>query len=271
VLSLLAALFLVSRLTVPLARAAAAARQVGAGQTPAPLPETGPSELVELARRFNRMVREVRELLDNRTTLLAGISHDLRTPMTRLRLNLELQREAPASERIDRALADLEAMNRLVSAYMELARSARPEDREVCDLAAVLAELATESGVSWKGGTPCPVTVAPLALRQVLRNLLENARRYGGAATPELLLDCAASHARIVVRDFGPGIPEAELDKVFRPFYRLEASRSAATGGSGLGLAIARQLADSQGWRLELQNRQPGLDAVLSIDCPAAP
>ena len=288
-LSLLAAVFLVSRLTVPLARAAAAARQVGAGQTPAPLPETGPSELVELARRFNHMARQVRELLDNRTTMLAGISHDLRTPMTRLGLNLELLRDAPAPERIDRALADLEAMNRLISAYMELARSARAEAKVDCDLVPLLAELAAEAGAIWQGGrageatagqvasasggaavAACQVAVAPLALRQVLRNLLQNARRYGGERPPELLLEAAAGQVRIVVRDFGPGIPPAELDKVFRPFYRLEASRSASTGGSGLGLAIARQLADSQGWRLGLQNRAAGpdcgLDAWLEIE-----
>ncbi|MDP3421497.1 MAG: HAMP domain-containing protein, partial [Thiobacillus sp.] len=124
-LSLLTALFLVRRLTVPLARAARAARQVGEGQLPEPLPETGPAELAELARRFNTMATEVRNLLDNRTTLLAGISHDLRTPMTRLQLNLEMLRDEPNQARIDRSLCDLAEMNTLISGYLELARTTR--------------------------------------------------------------------------------------------------------------------------------------------------
>jgi two-component system osmolarity sensor histidine kinase EnvZ len=264
-LSLLTALFLVRRLTVPLARAAAAARQVGAGELPAPLPETGPSELVELARRFNDMGHQVRELLDNRTTLLAGISHDLRTPMTRLRLNLELLREQPAPQRIERALADLEAMNTLIAGYLELARSSRAEARVETDIVPQLAEIAADTGVAWTGGAPCRLAVAPLALQQILRNLIQNARRYGGEKIPELRLETTPEVATVIVRDFGPGIAPGEIGKVFRPFYRIEASRSASTGGSGLGLAIARQLAESQGWRLSLQNRPDGLDAVLEM------
>lgn len=269
-LSLLTALFLVRRLTVPLARAAAAARQVGAGELPAPLPETGPSELVELARRFNHMGHEVRELLDNRTTLLAGISHDLRTPMTRLRLNLELLREQPAPQRIDRALADLEAMNALIAGYLELARSRRAEARVSGDIVPRLSEIAAETGVRWEDVAPCRLTVAPLALQQILRNLIENARRYGGEKIPELRLETTPETVTLIVRDFGPGLAEDQLEKVFRPFYRIEASRSASTGGSGLGLAIARQLAESQGWRLSLKNRPDGLDAVLEIPRQAA-
>jgi two-component system osmolarity sensor histidine kinase EnvZ len=264
-LSLLTALFLVRRLTVPLARAAAAARQVGAGELPAPLPETGPSELVELARRFNHMAHEVRDLLDNRTTLLAGISHDLRTPMTRLRLTLELLREQPAPQRIDRALADLETMDTLIAGYLELARSSRAEARVAEDIAPRLSGLAAETGVRWTGGAACVLAVAPLALEQILRNLIQNARRYGGEKTAELRLESTPQHVSIVVRDFGPGIALDQLEKVFRPFYRIEASRSLSTGGSGLGLAIARQLAESQGWRLSMQNRPDGLDAVLEI------
>ncbi len=265
-LSLVTALFLVRRLTVPLARAAAAAGKVGAGETPEPLPETGPSELAELARRFNRMAQEVRELLDNRTTLLAGISHDLRTPMTRLQLSLELLRDNPKPERIDRALADLAEMNTLIAGYLELARTTRVEERSRFDLSALLAELAQASGIAWTGAPACEVEAAPLALRQIIGNLIQNAGRYGGERPPELLLECGTERVRVVVRDYGPGIPEAQLDKVFRPFYRLEGSRSAETGGTGLGLAIVRQLAQSQGWKVTLANRaEGGLDAALEI------
>jgi two-component system, OmpR family, osmolarity sensor histidine kinase EnvZ len=267
VLSLLTSVQLVRRLAVPLARAAVAARQVGAGELPQPLPETGPSELVEFARRFNRMAQEVRELLDNRTTLLAGISHDLRTPLTRLRLTLELLRERPGPERIDRALADLDTMNAMIAGYMELARSTRLAASERCDITPLLGELAAETAVRWDGAGPCVLEVSPLALRQIVRNLIQNAQRYGGGQSAELRLERTARRVRIIVRDFGPGIPEDQLDKVFRPFYRIEASRSQATGGSGLGLAIARQLAESQGWRIDLQNRRTGgLDAVVEME-----
>ena len=181
-LSLLTALFLVRRITVPLGRAAQAARQVGAGQLPEPLPETGPAELAELARRFNTMATDVRELLDNRTTLLGGISHDLRTPMTRLRLNLELLRDDPAPARIDRALADLDDMNRLVAAYLDLARASRAEARSRFDLAALLGELAAGAGVPWEAVAACEIEAGPLAVRQLHANLVQNALRYGGGA-----------------------------------------------------------------------------------------
>ncbi len=265
-LSLLTALFLVRRLTVPLARAARAARQVGAGELPEPLPETGPAELAELARRFNTMATEVRNLLDNRTTLLAGISHDLRTPMTRLQLNLEMLRDEPNQARIDRSLCDLAEMNTLISGYLELARTTRAEPATRFDLAALLNEIAAGAGLAWPGAAPCEVEAGRLAVRQIVSNLIENAQRYGGAAPVELALECDDRVVRVSVRDSGPGIPEDQLDKVFRPFYRLEASRSLATGGTGLGLAIVRQLAETNGWKVTLANRPTGgIEAVLEI------
>lgn len=265
-LSLLTALFLVRRITVPLARAADAAGQVGAGELPEPLPETGPAELAELARRFNTMAAEVRALLDNRTTLLAGISHDLRTPMTRLQLNLEMLRDAPSPTRIDRAVADLADMNRLIIGYMELARTTQAEGRVRFDLAQLLEEAAVDAGLSWPGMTPCMIETGRLAVRQIVSNLIQNAQRYGGGAPVELVLECADTLARVIVRDGGAGIPDDQLEKVFRPFYRLETSRSQATGGTGLGLAIVRQLAETNGLKVVLRNHpQGGLEAVLEI------
>ncbi|HMM47043.1 MAG TPA: ATP-binding protein [Thiobacillaceae bacterium] len=264
-LTLLTALFLVRRITAPLARAARAASQVGAGALPDPLPETGPAELAELARRFNTMAAEVRELLDNRTTLLAGISHDLRTPMTRLQLNLEMLRDAPDPARIDRAIADLEDMNRLITGYLELARTTQAETPTRIDLALLLEEAAADSGLAWPGATPCEIEAGRLALRQIVSNLIQNAQRYGGG-TAEIALECSERVARVIVRDTGPGIPDDQLEKVFRPFYRIEASRSQATGGSGLGLALVRQLAEANGWKISLANRPGGgLEATLEI------
>ncbi len=265
-LSLLTALFLVRRITVPLARAASAASQVGAGELPEPLPETGPAELAELARRFNKMAAEVRDLLDNRTTLLAGISHDLRTPMTRLQLNLEMLRDDSSPARIDRAVSDLADMNRLISGYLELARTTRPEVRQRFNLAELLDEVADEADLAWSGAAPCEIEAGRLAVRQIVANLIQNAQRYGGDTPVELALECGKETVRVIVRDSGSGIPNDQMEKVFRPFFRLETSRSQATGGTGLGLAIVRQLAETNGWMVRLQNRpQGGLEAVLEL------
>ncbi|MBI3431187.1 MAG: HAMP domain-containing protein [Hydrogenophilales bacterium] len=265
-LSLLTAVFLVRRITVPLARAAGAASLVGAGELPDPLPETGPAELAELARRFNTMAAEVRALLDNRTTLLAGVSHDLRTPMTRLQLNLEMLRDAPSPARIDRAMADLADMNKLITGYLELARTTQAENRVRFDLAGLLEEAAADADLAWPGAAPCMIEAGRLAVRQIVSNLIQNAQRYGGGMPAELVLECTDKLARVIVRDTGAGIPEDQLEKVFRPFYRLETSRSQATGGTGLGLAIVRQLAETNGLKVALRNRpQGGLEAVLEI------
>ncbi len=268
-LSLLTALLLVRRITVPLARAAQAAGQVGAGELPEALPETGPAELAELARCFNKMAAEVRELLDNRTTLLAGISHDLRTPMTRLQLNLEMLRDdsghaSPA--RIDRAVNDLAEMNQLIGGYLELARSTQAATKVRFDLAVLLRDVAADAGLAWSSPIPCEIEASRLALRQIVTNLIENAQRYGGDTAVELALECGEQWVRVIVRDSGAGIPDDQLEKVFRPFYRLEGSRSQATGGTGLGLAIVRQLAETNGWKVWLANRETGgLEAVLEI------
>ena len=264
-LTLMTAILLMQRVTVPLARAARAAQEVGAGRLPEHLPETGPRELADLARRFNRMAREVRELLDNRTTLLAGISHDLRTPLTRLGLALEMQREMPDPARLARMAADLEEMNGLIQGYLELARLSQPEPVELVDLDAWLAERAARHGARYVAGQACRTEVAPGALGRIVDNLLENARRYGDGGI-ELRLVCAGRPVVIEVLDRGPGIPADELGRVFRPFYRLESSRAKATGGTGLGLAIVRQLAEAQGWKIELENRpQGGLAARVSL------
>lgn len=265
-LVLLTALLLVRRITVPLAQVSRAAGIVGKGGIPETIPETGPQELADLARRFNQMAQEVHDLLENRTTLLAGISHDLRTPLTRMQLNLELLQDKFEPARLERLQCDLAEMNGMIGAYLELARSTQPETMQHVELNALLGVLAEKHGAQFAVQAPCHIKAGTNALTRVLENLLQNARRYGGDAPPEITLQCSEPFLQISVLDCGPGLPEAELEKVFRPFYRVEASRAQTTGGTGLGLAIVKQLAELNGWKISLHNRpQGGLEARLTL------
>jgi len=157
-------------------------------------------------------------------------------------------------------------MNKLITGYLELARTTQAETRVRFDLAGLLEEVAADAGLTWPVAAPCEVEAGRLAVRQIVSNLIQNAQRYGGGTPIELVLECAEKQARVIVRDAGKGIPDDQLERVFRPFYRLEASRSQATGGTGLGLAIVRQLAESNGWKVRLKNRAAGgLEAVLEM------
>ncbi len=271
-LALVTALVLARRITLPLAQMSLAAVRVGKGETPELLPESGPQELAALARNFNLMACQVRELLANRTTLLAGVSHDLRTPLARMRLAVEMLPETSDPELIEQLLHDLEQMNRLIGALLDLSRGLGHEDRQRVDLNRLAAELAHEmqrggAPVEFIPALPCEAEAPPLALRRILANLLDNGVRYGAGKPVEI--ECARTdkgETRISVLDSGPGIPTDQREAVFQPFYRMEASRNAATGGSGLGLAIARQLAESNGWKLELLPRPGGgTEARLTI------
>jgi two-component system osmolarity sensor histidine kinase EnvZ len=259
VLTIAAALFMVLRASRQLKGLAAKAQEVGQGRAPVRLPEQGAQELRDLTAAFNRMAEEVTALLENRTVLLAGISHDLRTPITRLRLALSMLDEVDAG-RVARMERDLDEMNRLITDMLSFARAFRQDEGKVCDLVELLDELVGQARqlgvVEWTPPPPCPVRLSDTALRRVVGNLLDNARRYGGDEPVRLALEADANVLRIRVSDRGPGIASEHHEAVFRPFFRLEGSRSKDGGGSGLGLAIARQLADAQGWRIELaENR----------------
>ena len=268
-LTVLTALFMVRQASQRLKSLASKAAEVGQGRTPELLPETGARELRELTVAFNRMAEEVQALLENRTVLLAGVSHDLRTPITRLRLALSLLDDCDAGL-VKRMEHDLDEMNQLISDMLVFARSLKVEALHDTDLNALLADLATQAGVlgavEWQAGAPCRAHVGEAALRRIVGNLLENARRYGLGAPVGLELECTEKEVRISVLDRGPGIPAEQREAVFRPFTRLETSRSREAGGSGLGLAIARQLADAYGWRIALADRiGGGLSATLII------
>lgn len=271
-LALATALVLARRITLPLSRLSQATASVGKGETPELLPESGPQELAVLARSFNLMARQVSELLANRTTLLAGVSHDLRTPLARMRLAVEMLPESSSPELIGYLRQDLEQMNRLIGALLDLSRGLCQEDKRYVDLSELADELAADfqrggARVELLSAAPSLVEAAPLALRRILSNLLDNGVRYGAGRPVGIeWSQTEKGETRISVLDSGPGIPSDQRDAVFQPFYRMEASRNAATGGSGLGLAIARQLAESNGWKLELLPRPGGgTEARLTI------
>ena len=263
-------IWLARRLTQPLAQLEAASALIGQGGMPLLLPETGPLELLRLSRRFNAMAQQVRDLLSTRTTLLAGVSHDLRTPLARMRLALEMLKDNPDPGLIERMDRDIEQMNQLIGQVLDLARGLAHEASAPTDVAAMLQQLADEyASAATPISVTCPplqLTVAPAALHRALGNLLQNALRYAPGQPVELVCELSPDQVRLGVLDRGPGIAPEHLEAVFEPFHRLETSRSRATGGAGLGLAIVRELARPHGWQVQLQARPGGgLQAWIDI------
>jgi len=270
-LAMLGAYMIVSRLNRPLKAMAAAARTVGRGEMPPRLSESGPAELADLAHAFNQMSHDLQQLDADRALILAGVSHDLRTPLARLRLGVEMCGADPAD--VDAMVSDIEDMDRIIGQFLEFSRVDGGETLAPLDLAALADEL---SAVYARRGFPLTVrssgsslvTARPQALRRAITNLIENAINYTGAA-PELETGSTGGRPFIRVLDRGPGIPASETERVKRPFTRLESARS-NTKGSGLGLAIVDRIVRGQHGEFRLGPREGGgLDA--SILLPAAP
>ncbi|MEO5338483.1 MAG: ATP-binding protein [Magnetospirillum sp. WYHS-4] len=267
---LAAAAWMAVRLALrPLARLARAAEDFGRDMERPPLDETGPTEMRQAAKAFNAMQKRIRAQVAERTRILAAIAHDLKTPLTRMRLRLEPLADDDLKGRL---LEDLRSMNGLVEEGLDLAQSLESrEPVQRVDLGSLLQSLcddAADAGldVSYEGEAMAQVLARPDALRRVFSNLIDNAVKYGTCA--RVGLDTHEGVVRVTVRDQGPGIPEDHLVDVLKPFYRLEASRSRETGGTGLGLAIAANLVGrQQGGRLELVNRphQGGLEARVEL------
>lgn len=254
-------------LTRPLSALARAADELGRDLQHAPLPETGPLEVRRAARAFNEMQRRLARFVDERTRILAAISHDLKTPITRMRLRLEQMREGALRDRFEK---DLDEMQTMVQSSLDLMRGiALQEDSTLLDINALvetLCEDASDAGhqVSMKGRAESPWLGRPLALKRAIGNLLENAVRYGGDT--EIEIRDSARELMIAIRDAGPGLPEEVLEKVFEPFFRMEESRNPHTGGTGLGLSIARNIVRAMGGELALANRPGGgLEAVVRL------
>lgn len=288
---MVASLLIVQRLTRPLVRAARTAARFRGGGEFRPLPETGPSEIVTLASSFNTMAREITELLANRTTLLAGISHDLRTPLARMRVAVELLPESVPEELRRRFERNLEAMDDLIRTSLEFARGLADRPSEPVALRQLAAELVEQHPeVSVDALAPEAESLVlrcdRRALQRVLQNAINNAVQYGRGGAVRLGWSLAralesdgaegyrqgSDGAVVVFRvdDEGPGIPPEAREKVLQPFFRLESSRNTRTGGSGLGLAIVDQLCQSHGWRLAI-GESPAGGCRFEVSVPVAP
>ncbi len=272
-LTFITAAILTRRLTVPVERLYHAAQAVGKGHWPDPIEEDGPQELVVLTREFNRMNIQVKELLSNRTTLLAGIAHDLRTPLTQIQLALSMLPDDGGDSVLMRSIQDdMDVINRLIGETLSISLELEDEQNVPTDMLQELDSLLKNTqtdGVaidfSMPGEVHCQI-VHPLAFRRIVNNLLGNALRYGEGKPVVVTVSGDRQHTQLTIMDRGPGIPPDQTEAVFRPFYRLEKSRSSKTGGSGLGLAIVQQLAVANKWKVELSARDGGgTTAVLSI------
>jgi signal transduction histidine kinase len=254
-------------LTRPLGVLALAADELGRDIRRAPLAEQGPAEVRRAAASFNTMQARLQTYLREREQMLAAVSHDLRTPITRLRLRAELIEDESLRAKFARDLAEMESMTAAALDFLRGARvdePVRPVDVPALldSLQADMEEAGHEVRVQARAAAPFPAR--PLALKRCLANLIENAVKYGTRA--EVRLEDDGRELRITVADDGPGIPEAELERVFEPFYRIEGSRSRETGGVGLGLSVARDIVRAHGGELTLRNRLGGgLEAAVTL------
>jgi len=260
--------------TRPLEQLALAADALGPDMQGAHLPESGPSEVARAARAFNAMQQRIAGYMTERIQILASISHDLQTPITRMRLRVDMMDDEAQQAKLRQ---DLQAMEQLVKEGVAYARTLHgtAEAATRIDPDALLDSMVhdyTDAGqdVTLHGAVGHPMELRPQALRRVLGNLIDNALKFGGSAEVRVTRadGTEAGQGGIVIQvlDRGPGIPAESLQAVFEPFVRLESSRSRETGGTGLGLAIARQLATAMGGSLTLHQREGGgLEARLAL------
>lgn len=271
-LSLVGAYLIMFRVTRPLKSLSTAAIEIGRGRTPAPVEEVGPSEIAALARTFNQMTADLARLDSDRALILAGISHDLRTPLTRLRMNIEL---SGADEKTRESMViDIEEMDQSIGQFLDFARETSGEALQETDFAELLKDLAAvyvRRGVSIQTDLAVlpGLPVRPQGLRRAVANLIDNALRYAGNDQPVLLVLKQVKHEiHIEVCDRGRGIPGHEVERLKLPFTRLETARS-NTSGAGLGLAIVDRVARSHGGKLSLLARDGG-GLVARIILPVA-
>ena len=253
------------RLVAPIGAFARAAERLGRDPNAPPLELTGPAEIGTAARAFNTMQTRLQRYIKDRTSMIAAISHDLRTPLARVRFKME-----QASETLRASVgSDLDQMEAMISAVLSFVRDASEiRERSELDLLSVL-ETAVDDAVAAGGKAellsvePVVVEADDLALVRLFANLIDNAIKYGGHAEVRLWVDDGA--AVVEIADHGPGLPSRELERVFEPFYRAEPSRNRETGGMGLGLAVSRSIARAHGGDVTLRSGGGGLTAVVRL------
>lgn len=247
------------RATRPLRKLTAAAEALGLNVDAPPLEETGSRELRKTALAFNTMQQRIKRLVDDRTLMLAALSHDLKTMLTRLRLRAEFIDD---EEQQGKAVRDIDDMDLMVDSALGFIRGDQANETvSRLDLASLARDLTDDCQaqgheIVFDGPERLAVQGRPVALKRAIGNLTDNAIRYGGAT--DVRLESRGGRVNLIVADAGPGLPEAELEKVFQPFYRVETSRNRDTGGSGLGLALARDVFRRLGGDLSLSNARDG-------------
>lgn len=260
--------FAVRLVTKPMSVLARAAEELGRDIERPPLPETGTVELARASRALNTMQDRLKRYVETRLEALGAMSHDLKTPITRMRLRAEMLEDAELKTRFTR---DLDAMQKMVGSTLDHMRGLSDGGEDLCpiDLNALISSLkqdAEEAGhaVTVAGETPGPVMGRAQALKRCLQNLLDNALAYGQRA--DITVREVGRTVNVAIADGGPGIPESDIERVFEPFYRVEGSRNRNSGGSGLGLSIARNIAQAHGGAVRLRNLpQGGLEATLVL------
>lgn len=257
--------YLLARLTWPLRRLAQAAESLGRGEESKPIPVAGPNEVRDLTETFNRMQERLVRTVADKTRIMAALGHDLRSPLTALRVHAEMVDEEETSDALVKSIEEMQGM---VERTLAFARGlAISEPPETVELGVFLADLKRDmlDGFHLDTDAPLQIRLRPQSMRRALRNIIENAIRYGDGA--EVTYAREYDRAVIRVRDHGPGIPDTQLEEVFEPFYRVETSRSRETGGTGLGLSIARTILRSHGGDITLQNHPDG-GLLVQLDLP---
>lgn len=277
-LSLIGAAFITALVNRPFARLAHAARAIGGGHRPDPLPERGMGEAAEANRSFNQMVQELERLEADRALMLAGISHDLRTPLARLRLETEM---SPSEESVKRdMISDIEQMDEIIGRFLDYARPASRTVLQTIDLSETVRETVhafegrEDLNITVELGEEAFVLAERTDLKRLLNNLIENARKYGRDAVSDIAnvhitTRVLGERVEMRVRDTGPGIPEEQLALVFRPFYRVDTARTKADG-TGLGMAIVQRIASRYKGQATLSNVRPGSGLEIIVSFPLA-
>jgi signal transduction histidine kinase len=267
IIAILISIWMARRIAAPIREFAGAAERLGLDLTAPPLAIRGPWELRATIETVNRMQHRLQRFLEDRTQMLAAISHDLRAPLARLRLRAELVADGEQQRKM---FDDLDSMNAMIESTLAFARdNARQEPRTLVDIGVLVGDVCEDVGdsgerVAYAGQRGIDVPCRPTLIERAVANLIDNAMKYGEAARVKIVHE--TGRVVIVVDDDGPGIPADEQEKVFAPFYRREAARNPAKAGVGLGLSIARTVAREHGGDVTLRNRDGGgLSALIEL------